>query len=107
MTDTRRKDMARAIDPGAFADWSGAHDPRAAGEQANRQADAYEAADRVLAVLPAPPVVDEADIEAAAITEARVRFRRQRMNVGTPQDREEQAFREGAAFAARLRGATR
>lgn len=52
-------------------------------------------------------VVDEAEIEAAATVEARVRFRRQRMNVGTSRDREEQAFREGAVFAARLRGETR
>ena len=106
VSDTRREDVARvralalrtadsldAIGDPVIEAWDG--------EQ-------FTTADlRALAVLPAPPVVDEAEIEAAAITEARVRFRRQRMNVGTSQDREEQAFREGAVFAARLRGATR
>ncbi|MFD6093418.1 hypothetical protein ACFWGN_14970 [Oerskovia sp. NPDC060338] len=48
-----RQVVAEAIDPVAFSDWSGAHDPRDQEQQQRRQ-DAYLAADRVLVATAQP-----------------------------------------------------
>lgn len=65
--DTRREDVARAIDPEAFydgppGDWSPRDLIKHGNEIRQRRTLALQAADRVLAVLPAPPVVDEAEV---------------------------------------------
>jgi len=52
--------VARAIDPGAFTDWSGAHDPRALGEQQRRQADARTNVTAALAAVAECPGLEEA-----------------------------------------------
>lgn len=103
VSDTRREDVARAIDPEAFADWSGAHDPRAAGEQVQRVLTAHAAAVRVLTV------VDEAEIAARALDEAAAEFAA-RLPDGTPNGRAYNSHQVAQMLherAARLRGATR
>lgn len=68
--DTRREHVARAIDPDAFVTHPDAHDPRTVLDQQHWRRRALEAADRVLAALPALPVADEAEISARALDEA-------------------------------------
>ena len=97
--------IARAIDEFAFIEVSAAHDPRTESEQRGRREYAYQALERVLAVLPAPPVVDEADIRR----ETQERWPTvANMDVEEARALSRHLFTEGAEWAAaRVRGGTR
>jgi hypothetical protein len=112
VSDTRREDVARAIDPDAFLDLSDAHDPRTGPEQRYWRDRALAGADRILALRPAPPMVDEAEIAAllrahvaapADALEARIGLK----NGCTCPEPGSSVDHQAAAMAARLRGADR
>ena len=63
-----REDVARLIDPEAFSDWSGAHDPRAQVEQEARRGAALRSADKVLTLWPGR---SEAEVKEEALREAK------------------------------------
>ena len=62
MSDTVRDGLARALDPVAFTDWTGARDPRALPERRVRQMTAFRYADAALAYRAGQRV----DVEAVA-----------------------------------------
>ena len=63
-----REAVARLIDPEAFSDWSGAHDPRAQVEQEARRGAALRSADKVLTLWPGR---SDAEVKEEALREAK------------------------------------
>jgi hypothetical protein len=111
VSDTRREDVARALH---IADADGQNEAflldvwnRSTPTHGVRQY-WYRLADAVLAVLPAPPVVDEAEVRAEAATKAEKRHPSWHDNgVGVVQGSHWRAGYVEGYTAARLRGATR
>lgn len=112
VSDTRREDVAREMGyrlrtVAAYYRMCGKHGEEP--DPAFIEREIQSGTDRVLAVLPAPPVVDEAEIVARALDEAAAEFAA-RLPDGTPNGRAYNSHQVAQMLterAARLRGATR